>query len=168
MWDSRFHSLEQRLLAVEEAVKHSKTELPWQFWIALLSLMVVVLGAAFTTWDRISRMDERVASMPNLQERLTSAFQAMRNNDASVATLQQEQLRVREELDGINQRTIEGTDDRWRRRDDEARMAEMQRYLDAKLSAIDERLEKIDARSQERDRWWQAIWASGALKGLKP
>ena len=168
MWDSRFHSLEQRLLAVEEAVKHSKTELPWQFWIALLSLMVVVLGAAFTTWDRISRMDERVASMPNLQERLTSAFQAMRNNDASVATLQQEQLRVREELDGINQRTIEGTDDRWRRRDDEARMAEMQRYLDAKLSAIDERLEKIDARSQERDRWWQAIWSSGALKGLKP
>jgi hypothetical protein len=114
-----------------------------------------------------SGINSEVSTYSDTKERLTSAFQAMRNSDTAIATIQAEHLRMRHELDGITKRTLEGTDDRWRKKDDEARMAELHRYLDAQLAAIDGRMSRQEKRSEEMDRRWQYLSGAGVLKGFK-
>jgi hypothetical protein len=105
------------------------------------------------------------ADIQDLKGRLTSAFSGMRNNDGTIGTIQGEHLRMRQELDNIQKRTLEGTDDRWRRRDDDARMADLQKYLDSQFGAIQGKVEKLERRAEERDKWWQMLWGTGVLKG---
>jgi hypothetical protein len=155
----KIDDLAKRVAGLEKEVAGGPSFPMWAKGV-VATIVLQTFGAVW--WA--SQVDARVDAMPQLSERLTSAFQAMRNSDAIVAAVQSEHVRMRQELDGIHKRTIEGTDDRWRKRDDEARMAELHRYLDAELARIHGRLEKQEKRSDERDKWWQAIWSTGILK----
>ena len=51
------------------------------------------------------------------------------------------------------------------KRDDEARMSELHRYLDTRFGEAFKRLEVEEKRSAERDLLWQQLYARGAVKG---
>lgn len=52
------------------------------------------------------------------------------------------------------------------KRDDEARMSELHRYLDTRFGEVSKRLEVEEKRSAERDLLWQQLYARGAVKGI--
>lgn len=158
----KVEDLTDRVTSLEKEVAGGPS---FPLWAKGMVATLLLQTAGAVWWA--AQIDARVESMPQLQERLTSAFQAMRNNDSVIATMQSEHVRIRQELDGIQRRTIEGTDDRWRKRDDDAKMADLQRYLDAQFKGLDERLNAQEVRSQEMDRRWQYLSGSGLLKGFK-
>jgi len=146
----KIDDLSKRVAGLEKEVAGGPSFPMWAKGV-VATIVLQTFGAVW--WA--SQIDARVETMPMLQDRLTSAFQAMRNSDSAVSTIQSEHLRMRQELDGIQKRTIEGTDDRWRKRDDESRMAEFQRYLDSEIKRIEEKIATIDSKVVGRtDSGW--------------
>jgi len=147
---STVKEFDNRVKEVEITLARGARFPPWAGGI--VTALVVQIGT--TVWWA-SGINASVQGLPDLEQRLTSAFQGMRNSEAVVTTIQGEHLRMRQELDNIQRRTIEGTDDRWRKRDDEARMAEFQRYLDSEIKRIEERIGSIDSKVVGRgDAGW--------------
>lgn len=127
-------------------------------WGAFIALFLAVVGSGGTLYSELQM------SRTNAGKALTLIEQHALN----APVLRETVGRMRHELDEINRRTAEGTDDRWRKRDDETRMAELHRYLDTQLGSLRERIDRQERRSEERDVWWRKVWESGALRGMKP
>lgn len=138
-------------------------------WLPVVMVSILLFLAGQTTLGLIwgGGINAQVADLPDLKGRLTSAFQGMRTDDERILSVEKESLRIRQELDTIQKRTVEGTDDRWRRRDDEARMADLQKYLDAMFARVNARLDKEEKRSEERDKLWQQLLVKGSTKADK-
>jgi hypothetical protein len=147
-----------------EVVMTSRPRFPAWLPTTMATILLFLVTQTLTAVWWASDVTRRVADVPALEQRLTSAFQGMRNNDTVIATIQSEHVRLRNEMDIIQRRTIEGTDDRWRKRDDEARMSELQKYLDVKFAEIDRRVHKEEERSAERDRMWSSLISKGIVK----
>ena len=113
-------------------------------WAAgIVTALVVQIGT--TVWWA-SGITATVQDLPQLEQRLTSAFQGMRATENNLSNIQTEQLRLRNELDNIQKRTLEGTDDRWRKRDDEARMAEFGKYMASEIRRIEDKVTVLDTK----------------------
>ena len=106
-------------------------------------------------------IDERVAQVPDLAARLTSAFTAMRNSDTVVARIDDEHIRMQTMVDGLVRKAMEN-------QERSIVCCGELKALDQRVIAVHERLEVQERRSMERDKLWQALGNSGLLKGVKP
>lgn len=170
----RINTVERKLNELQDGQHRMEVALAgkprFPVWLptVMSAVLLFLAGQTLTAIWWASQITAEVSSFPALEQRLTSAFQAMRNSDATVAAMQAEHVRMRTELDGINKRTIEGTDDRWRKRDDVERMAQNERWVTDLFSSLVARLEKEERRSEERDRLWQQVLQDPALLRLAP
>jgi len=114
---------------------------PWAGGI--VTALVVQIGT--TVWWA-SGINASVQGLPQLEQRLTSAFQGMRNTESQISNVHTEHLRIRNELDSIQKRTLEGADDRWRKRDDEARMAEFGKHMASEIRRIEDKVTVLDGK----------------------
>lgn len=152
----RLDRLDDRLKEVEVAIARGARFPAWGGTV--LVAMVLQLGAS-VYWG--GQLTQKVDSLPSLKAQCDDC-------ERKIADVRAVQQVVIQRLSEVEKTAAGGTDDRWRKRDDEARMAEAQRYMDTRFAALEHRVEQQEVRSVERDRWWQRIWGSGIFKGATP
>lgn len=123
----------------------------------MVATILLQTGAAF--WWAGS-VDQQVSMVPDLSARLTSAFQGMRNSDLTVQRMEDEHLRISAAVDALVKKAMENQERSITCCADVAVLRE-------RCLSMTERLETQEKRAGERDKWWQAVWASGIIKGLK-
>ena len=124
----------------------------------MVATILLQTGAAFW-WA--GAIDERVNQVPDLSARLTSAFTAMRNSDVTVKQMEDEHIRMQSAVDALVKKALEN-------QERSITCCGEMKVMSERVTALTSRLDVQERRSMERDKWWQTIWSSGVLKGLKP
>ncbi len=181
---SKLESLEQGQKENTKGLHEVQLELargrrfPLPMYGFLGSLTLAVLGATFVLYSELKLNTAAVAEMPELRERLTSAFSGMRAAEQAKSAVLEEQVRMRNVLGDVDRRccqempvigekvkNLEGrivgnTAEGWHRRDHEL-YAESVRL---RFENLEKRMDAQEQRSQVRDSWWDALKSKGVLK----
>ena len=141
------------------------------------TLTLAVAGAAFVLHAELKLNTAAVEQMPELRERLTSAFNGMRAAEQAKASILEEHTRMRGVIHDIDRRcclempvlsekvkNLEGrivgkSGEGWHRSDHDL-YAQM---VDVKLGAIMQHIEHIEARNKVADGNWDKVRARGLL-----